>query len=1044
MKNNKQRLLPIFALMRPYRTARGLEMSGVLWLFLFAFTVGAQAQTAPTQVFAEYLTYSDGFNLGIIADIETDQHGMIWAAGSRGLVRFTGATFNYYFKADSVHRNGLGDGGFLAIQKEKSGKLWVSGPSGIYNFYEPKDSFCLIAPPDGGAWKSSSRIILSDTLQNALWMADDAGLFCYSLTQKSWTKTPVTRLESPSSLLLSQRRELYVLSSKSDVFPVYDIKQNRILRELSSKTALYEAKDGIIWMGTWRQGLYRYDPGEQSGQSYFPPGEYNPGVYGEIFTCITTMPSLTGPDILWCGTMDNGIWFFDTRTRQFLHNLNCDDRRISGLPDFYVGAMHTDPNGVVWIGQNGMTRISPFRQQLKPEKYYGLKPDDGRDVALRHILPDRYRPGYQWLAASYYGLISYNSRENRPEKWWFYPNGKPFLKRERNFFCDMVYDKKGNLWASTEQGFMVIDAKNRAKTIDIPKINNGQTAVNVFCFDEQNTLWMASDSGLYAYFSETRRLQAYPRAGGKNANIITDMKAKNGGLWLSTAQGLAFFDLKTGQFENFTVQNAANNAELANRFCCIYVDDATGVIWALNNRALARLEGQAVKEVLSLPHLKFAHTRCLVSDSEGYLWIKGIGSLVKVHPKTLETSEFDCSGFGFTQGENGQLIVPDFSQFTAFFPQNLRQYATSCAPVFTGMKVHDQPFFVDFNASKTQPICLKWSQNAATFEFDCPDFTSGSHTTYAVMLEGYDVHWIAQGNKRNTTYTNLEPGNYTFRVRATNMAGYTHPEDAFLRLEVLPPFWRTWWFRTLALLLAGSGIYAYFQSKLAAVRRDEARKTEFYRFKAETEMRALRAQMNPHFIFNCMNTIEAFIIEHKEEEATAFLQKFSKLIRAVLENAQHDFVSLAKELDILDWYIQLEQIRANNRWSFAQAVDPTLLAQEIQVPPLILQPFVENAILHGLHHRKQKGGHLIIKIGKTPDGHLDCIIEDNGIGRSSAASKQKHVNGKKKSLGVQFSTDRVRKLNPPGQQLFDVITTDVSPENEGLTGTRVRIILPAK
>jgi LytS/YehU family sensor histidine kinase len=212
--------------------------------------------------------------------------------------------------------------------------------------------------------------------------------------------------------------------------------------------------------------------------------------------------------------------------------------------------------------------------------------------------------------------------------------------------------------------------------------------------------------------------------------------------------------------------------------------------------------------------------------------------------------------------------------------------------------------------------------------------------------------------------------------------------------------------------------------------------------KAETEMRALRAQMNPHFIFNCMNTIEAFIVEKREEEASAFLQKFSKLIRAVLENSQHDSISLALEIAVLEWYIQLEQIRANHRWLYSIDIAANIDREKTQLPPLILQPFVENAILHGLYHRALAGGKLHISIACTEAGVITASIADNGIGRALAAGKNKHLLHKKRSLGAQFSIERVQKLNAMGELRYNVVTTDLEPEQENMKGTLVTITLP--
>jgi len=224
--------------------------------------------------------------------------------------------------------------------------------------------------------------------------------------------------------------------------------------------------------------------------------------------------------------------------------------------------------------------------------------------------------------------------------------------------------------------------------------------------------------------------------------------------------------------------------------------------------------------------------------------------------------------------------------------------------------------------------------------------------------------------------------------------------------------------------------------------------------KAELENKALRAQMNPHFIFNALNTIEALIIEEKPDAASALLQKFSKLVRLVLENSQQPRISLTLELEALELYIQLEAIRMDGRFRYQIDVDPQLERQRCQIPPMILQPFVENAILHGLRHLREREGLLKVQIrpvSPIPDGrttpvadeeYLHCRIEDNGIGRARAAeiNARTRISEKKQSLGTKLTTERIELLNASGRQDYRVEISDISGENG--TGTVVELYLP--
>lgn len=993
----------------------------------------------PEFVWAEQISYREGFNLGI-SDFCNDHRGMVWAAGTRGLAHFTGAAYQYYFAEDSVHKTGLGKGAFKSLDIDVMGKVWAAGISGVYWFDEVKDSFCFIKSPLAEGWIPAPRVIAFDKAKKNLWLADPRGLYRMDMKTWQWQRTIITAINEPELLHVTQKG--WVLVSEKTTSYLYDPENNVIVNRYSDAKSVFETSDAALWLGTWLGGLHRIDPVTLKAEVFYPPSEYKPGVYGEVIFGLGLAPALTGDKILWCGTLENGLYFFDIEQKKFRGNLNYDERLSTGLPDYSVGCIHTDVEGVIWLAQSGLTRIAPFRQQLHAQKIFGLQTKDTREVHVQNILEDRYRPGYQWLATSYYGLVSYNTVQKTVEKWWFYEPGVPILKRERNYRSTIAYDRKGNVWATTETGFMAIDKNQHSRRISIPKYNNGLTGIHHFFFDENNICWMATDLGLCSFSPENQSVHPFINQASDAANKVMDITAGEGGIWLATTSGIHFFDKATSVFKPYSVQANSMEQESLNHFFCL-LRSRTGNIYAINSKGLVGLQQGQLKQLCDIPFSHFTHTRAITEDSQGFLWVEAYGGLYKIDPKTGQiVGKFNNEGGFFASFSDANLHLTGYNSIVSFNPATLRNFTDTQKPVFTALKIYDKRFPVHFDSAVTMPIVLNWKQNAVSFEFDCPDFTSFTETTYEVMLEGYDNQWKPQGKKRSITYTNLEPRVYVFYVRATNMTGLKHPENAVFRFQITPPFWKTWWFRLLMLGFISATVYTIFRTRVRAIRREEARKTEFYLLKAETEMRALRAQMNPHFIFNCMNTIEAFIIEQKEDEATGFLQKFSKLIRAVLENSQHDAISLEQEISVLEWYIQLEQIRANSLWQYNVKVAPEINPAQINIPPLILQPFVENAILHGLYHRRKKGGELNISVEKDFEGNVLAIIADNGIGRTAAASKRKFVLDKKSALGVQFSIERVRKMNPPGKHIYDVHISDLYPDQEGMTGTKVEIRLP--
>ena len=178
---------------------------------------------------------------------------------------------------------------------------------------------------------------------------------------------------------------------------------------------------------------------------------------------------------------------------------------------------------------------------------------------------------------------------------------------------------------------------------------------------------------------------------------------------------------------------------------------------------------------------------------------------------------------------------------------------------------------------------------------------------------------------------------------------------------------------------------------------------------SETEMKALRSQMNPHFIFNALQSIQTFLLSHKSEEANAYLLKFSKLMRLVLENSQHSEVSLKEDMQALELYMQLESIRLQHPFTYQFHIDKTVDVESDSIPPLILQPFVENAIWHGLQY-KNEPGHIDIFISKKNNA-LYATVEDNGVGRDMSKQVAQPMLLKKESLGMKLTEERLKILN---------------------------------
>ena len=238
--------------------------------------------------------------------------------------------------------------------------------------------------------------------------------------------------------------------------------------------------------------------------------------------------------------------------------------------------------------------------------------------------------------------------------------------------------------------------------------------------------------------------------------------------------------------------------------------------------------------------------------------------------------------------------------------------------------------------------------------------------------------------------------------------------------------------------IVGMALCFAFAVALLTKEREARLERDFNRRLADVEMKALRSQMNPHFLFNGLNSIKSFVIDNRPHEAADYLSKFSKLIRNILENSKASLIPLAREIETLDLYIEMECLRFDNRFTYAIDVGAGVDAAAIEVPPTLIQPYVENAIWHGLLHRRTPGGHLHIDIDRPAPTLVTLVVEDNGVGREAATAIRSARSRKHKSLGMQITAERLAMLKQLHGFHAEVRVVDL--ERDGAAaGTRVEI-----
>ena len=350
-------------------------------------------------------------------------------------------------------------------------------------------------------------------------------------------------------------------------------------------------------------------------------------------------------------------------------------------------------------------------------------------------------------------------------------------------------------------------------------------------------------------------------------------------------------------------------------------------------------------------------------------------------------------------------------------------------------KIHLTKVTFDQNKQLNSKRELPYDFSNLRFDFNAISFRSRSNLTYTYRLIGFDTTWTVLNHENPTvTFSSLPAGKYTFQVKALNESDLSGNTVNY-SFEVLSPIWQKAWFYLLITLLSLSVMALIFHARIKAIRK----RNEFEKKLVNSQLSALKAQMNPHFMYNALNSIQALILKQDIKNSNLYLSKFSNLMRKVLDASGKEYISLEEETAILHLYLDLEKLRFGDEFNFSIHVENDLDSESIILPSMILQPYVENALKHGLLHKK---GEKNLKIQfKLLHEHLICVIRDNGVGRDRSAEIKARFAVGHKSFASEATEKRVELLNTFVKEKYEVEINDLF-EDELATGTEVIIRIP--
>jgi ligand-binding sensor domain-containing protein len=993
----------------------------------------AQDLTTTPDLRFENFTTERNFISDYVGNITIDSKGYLWAA-SNGVSRFDGVRLQHYNNFNNQY-HGLLSNYTDDLVTDPAGRLWLGNGFGLCYFNDTLGRFIYVHKDTAQRIRYAFAFLMEE---NEMWFASNLGLCKINLQTFAITTTSIKEFTDPietfrignARLGISSRTGLFIYDIKTDTWKknTYTYKGNPV------RIRQCVMRNGIYWLAT-NHGLWQLDQdGEQTRLAH------NTSLFN--ISNLAFHPLDKENKFIWLSTTNNGLQLYNTITNQVEYSFYHDKNNPNSLLSNNVTSIHFDKMNRLWLGTEKGVSMFDHRNQYWKIRQLNFREGITADNEIRKTVQDAIEKDKVWMSCVNQGILLID---------W---ESKQVLKHYTNFppefsltFQDMVL-LPGRIWALLGKNKVLEwDPATGATRPDITIPSLPPLPVNreftSFIQAGPDDIYITSNTGLYRFRSSSHTVTTVLQREGPAIFSHYDLQQgvidKNGILWLASRNGLVSHDpvkKKTRVFyqpgpdsimNNFLSQVAITGDSL------VLCSSSRGInVFDITSETFSRI-------------IEFGDIRnpdcygIFVKDSAA--WVNSTAGLLLINLATRtgrlidikqQINVFSPVAFGQV---NEELVMGYRNMYAYFNPERITATDLPTNPLIEKILLNNQQLYIVPHPDQEYRFTNK--QNTFSFYFTAFEFTNPNQIQFRYKLEGHDADWNYPEEQRNATYIRLPAGHYTFKLQAGNNVGQWNENTVVFHIYIVPPLWQRWWFWPLVALLFVLVVIAAARKRVRSIRKREEEKTAANKSIAGLETKLLRSQMNPHFIFNSLNSIQKYIWENKEEDAAEYLSKFAKLMRAILENSRKETVRLGEELDMMKLYVELEHRRSNGKFEYSIRTDPVIPAHDILIPPMLLQPFIENAIWHGLN-KLVEPGHLLIDI-RSQDGHLHCTIDDDGIGRAASARSSSSVT--KQSLGTDITRQRVELLHRSSKQTADIRITDKEKDGKP-AGTTVTVIIP--
>lgn len=966
---------------------------------------------------------ADGLPQSQVSCALTDSRGYLWTGTEGGgLCRYNGDRFEVFTLEDKLPSNFI-----RAIFQRDDYKLWIGTSRGLCTYdghhFSPvgglpvaitsisgyQDSIILIGTANGlytlTPGQDTMQPISSDSIgtiltmcvyEDVVWIGTTSGL--WKLTAQAPQPAFVSSFKGQGiySILRTDDHTLWMANWGVGIlrYNILRQKQEALFSDplLELPTTIFGPKDGQLWIGTQNNGIILLDTTkgvttqltERDGLPHY-----------NIKSIITDTN-----DQLWITTSGGGIARCTKQNfRQFT--------RADGLANNRIYAVHVTPDNKVWIatGNNGI-------QQLDSTGLYSLRMEDLLDGAkCKSITLDAQ--GRLWVGTEGRGIIIIDSTGTRQLR---IKDGLP-----DDWIQKITTDKKGNIWVAMYTGGLAAITIDSMNTFRILPVQLPYSRLSTILADQQGRIWTGTNDGriflvengkLIWHSNDTSGLPKLPIR-----SLAFDMLGR---LWVGTQSGGVFYSYP--QVNSKPFQHLASSHHLSSQNIYLLLADKAGQMWVGTETGVDKISFSpdgTIKEIISFGRnegflgIETCHEAAAI-DAGNKIWFGTMNGLMEYSP-----------------GEEVRRHLPPkihFENISLFYkPLYETAYAT----------------FVSDDGGLQPGLVLKYLDNHISFNFTAVDLDYPQEIIYRWKLQGIDSTWSPPTKQSAVSFASLNPGAYTLQVQAaTDTSAWSVPIEAAFTIET--PYWQKASFKIFSGIGAAVLLSLLFYGWSRQLKRREYVKREKLKLQnhlLQLEQKALQLQMNPHFIFNALTSIKSLVVRQHLPEAQEEINAFAQLMRGILNNSRKTSISLSAEAEVLERYLHLEQLCHQNKFDYQVKLPDGIDPDEVELSPMLIQPFVENAVVHGVAHLAQHG--KIEVTFQVRDEVLICMIRDNGLGREKAARLREEKKPGHQPVALEVTRERLGALR--GDARYEpLVIEDLTNTVGEITGTLVTITMPLK